>query len=997
MSPNIMTNHTQTCSNSQVFFQDNSRQSSPNRLDTGIIPASKSSPCPHCGKPGWCYSIGELSVCKRQQPPALGWKTTNKPDEEGTPYYAPEANPYQSGLSGRRPAKRIRSNAPAPNPAPISAGCQILQLPESAGNCPQPQPISDECWGIFKKGLPSDREIVEELVFDYGGDRVIHRFQWPDPNNPKGRSKTYRQSHIAEGKKIWAKGDTAWPPYHLDEILELLQSAPEPEALAILLVEGEPNVELARACGIAAMTLQGSNWKEAEIGAMVQALQMTGKNLILLNLRDHDDVGIKKSKTVQLVCARLGFPCIIIDPIAIYPDIPDKGDIKEILDAMNPEEFIRRLEAEIHARAGEQSIEIIDDIPENKPSEKPPTPRALAAELAEDYGAQWKFDNEHKCWRIWNGKIWEKAEEGNFASLLKRTIDARNIAYKGSAYLNDVLALLTHDLREKHWSMWDRKRYIAFANQVFDFEKGEALEFAPGMGFTSNLPFPFKALRLSDNSDALAILKENCPHTYQWMNGAMRGDKKKILKLLAVINGLLKFRFFDLQMFVHLVGKPGSGKGTFARLLQKIVGRENHKGCKISHLDDGSTKASIVDKQLVVFPDERTTTGVDNILLLTGGDTISYREVYKPASDAFFYGLLLICSNHPIFVGDTTGIDRRLCLIGFDNPVPAHLRNSNIEQNMEGEISQLIAIALNLSDALVGDLIRGTGANQIAEFKLNEWEMKLQTNSVAAHFDEHLIIDPTAKTQTSKIYEHYKDWCNSTLKAISHVRYPQTLEELCIDYLQLEGVRWKRSGGRSWFEGLRLRGENELDLPTYTDTLSITIPTNTGFDAGSNGVSAGLVRGSEPAPNGNYSDLRGLSPGNFPENSDSLQSLTEAESSASETVKVNAEENTKKVCTNPVNPVNPVKPLQGKDSEPRMDLSKLRQTPLKPGDWAVISDEYGRKDRRGQEILILDFAKPHETELWFRVRVASEEVSEEVSIPARALMPSGWRRSHDSK
>jgi phage/plasmid-associated DNA primase len=701
-------------------------------------------------------------------------------------------------------------------------------------------------------------------------------------------------------------------------------------------VEGEPNVELARACGIAAMTLQGSNWKEPEIVAMVEALRATGKNIVLVKLRDNDATGIKKGKTVQLVCDRLQFPCIVIDPVAIRADIPEKGDIKEILDAMSPDEFIKRLEAEIHARVGERQRDSgeVDDITfEEKPPNKPPTPREMARELAETYGHLWKFQNEQKCWRVWNGQIWEKAEEGNFATLVKRTIDARNIAYKGSAYLNDVLALLTHDLRQKHWSIWDRKRYIAFANQVLDCEKGEALEFSPGMGFTSNLPYQFKPLRASA-PDSIAALQANCPNTYKWMNGTMQGDFKKILKLLAVINGMLKFRFFDLQMFVHLVGKPGSGKGTFARLLQKIVGRENHKGCKISRLEDGSTMASVIDKQLVVCPDERTTTGVDTILSLTGGDIISYREVYKPATDAYFYGTLLICSNHPIFVGDTTGLDRRLCLIGFDNPMPAYLRDSGIEQSMEGEISQLIAISLNLSDALVTELIRGTGAGQIAEFKLSEWEMKVQTNSIAAHFDENLIVDPTASTPTGKLYEHYKNWCGSTLKAVSHIKYPKMLEELCVDYLQIPGVKYKRSGGRSWFEGLRLRAENETEPPTHTDTLSNSIPVNQ-INTRFNGVSSELARGSEPLSDGNYSDLSGLSSPQCPRNLASNKALTEEvpQSLISQTERVN--ENVEKkepVSSNPVNPVESSEPLLDMGYEPNVkpiaNPDELHQTPL---------------------------------------------------------------------
>jgi CRISPR-associated protein Cmr3 len=54
-----------------------------------LVPVTKSNPCPHCGKPDWCYSIGELSICNRDQPPAPGWEATSKADKDGKIYYAP--------------------------------------------------------------------------------------------------------------------------------------------------------------------------------------------------------------------------------------------------------------------------------------------------------------------------------------------------------------------------------------------------------------------------------------------------------------------------------------------------------------------------------------------------------------------------------------------------------------------------------------------------------------------------------------------------------------------------------------------------------------------------------------------------------------------------------------------------------------------------------------------------------------------------------------------
>ncbi|MEK0195905.1 hypothetical protein WME70_31475, partial [Microcoleus anatoxicus PTRS1] len=53
-----------------------------------LVRATKSSPCPHCGKPDWCYSVGDLSVCNRDQPPAPGWEATSKTDKDGHYFYA---------------------------------------------------------------------------------------------------------------------------------------------------------------------------------------------------------------------------------------------------------------------------------------------------------------------------------------------------------------------------------------------------------------------------------------------------------------------------------------------------------------------------------------------------------------------------------------------------------------------------------------------------------------------------------------------------------------------------------------------------------------------------------------------------------------------------------------------------------------------------------------------------------------------------------------------
>ena len=193
--------------------------------------------------------------------------------------------------------------------------------------------------------------------------------------------------------------------------------------------------------------------------------------------------------------------------------------------------------------------------------------------------------------------------------------------------------------------------------------------------------------------------------------------------------------------------------------------------------------------------------------------------------------------------------DRRLCLVNFDSPVSAELRNPGIEAAMDAEIAQFIAVCLSLSDMTATENIRGIGASQIAEFKLREWEMKCQTNSTAAHFDDCLVVDPTATISTGKLYEHYKDWCEKGgLKAVAHTKYPRMLSDLLTD-LRIDGVQYSKARGRSNFVGLRLR-TNTDEHPTYSESID-------GDMTGIDGDMTGMRRGSQPLLVGNYSNMTG--------------------------------------------------------------------------------------------------------------------------------------------
>ncbi|QIZ72293.1 DUF3854 domain-containing protein [Oxynema aestuarii] len=458
-------------------------------------------------------------------------------------------------------------------------------------------------------------------------------------------------------------------------------------------------------------------------------------------------------------------------------------------------------------------------------SRKRPSPRELGLAIAEKYQFKWAFHDEQLVWRQFDGKAWHTLRDGVFAQMVFEEIEARNVEFDTARYVKNTIDILKLKLTVPYWKTWDRSRYIAFDNGILDLKTANLLEHHPRYRFTSHL----KRAYLQPPARAIALnpleqLRQYCPHTYRYMMWAMDSDPKRVLKLLAIINGVLTRRFYDLEMFVHLVGEPGSGKSTFARLLQKMVGKGNYESSSLKKLSQDYEIAKIINSQLVVCPDEdRKFGGFGGLKALTGGDNISYREIYKHPASSPFYGTIVILSNQAIFAGDTTGLDRRTCLVSFPNRLKKHQRDPQIELSIEGELSHLTWIVLSLRDRQINEVLRGLGIFHIPEFQLQAWQLCVQTNSAAAHLEEFLVNKPHSYTPVVELYAHYQEFCKqSGAIAFSRERYLQDLTRIANHNLEWQGLRRDGlvlDGKRTQvFWGIHLRnGVTDNHLPTPSE------------------------------------------------------------------------------------------------------------------------------------------------------------------------------------
>jgi hypothetical protein len=103
-------------------------------------------PCPHCGKPDWCYFLGVLSVCNRDYSEAApGWRLTSKRDSQGGRFFAP----IEQQQKAIRPAQKRIWEYPDREGNPL---VRIIRIDDGKGGKPKRW---QEHWNgkVWVKGL----------------------------------------------------------------------------------------------------------------------------------------------------------------------------------------------------------------------------------------------------------------------------------------------------------------------------------------------------------------------------------------------------------------------------------------------------------------------------------------------------------------------------------------------------------------------------------------------------------------------------------------------------------------------------------------------------------------------------------------------------------------------------------------------------------------------------------------------------------------------------
>ncbi len=686
--------------------------------------------------------------------------------------------------------------------APLNQNISCARLESPATDAPQPQLRTDK-----KRGA------VQVTTYAYSDRQWVERLQWVDSGKVKGHSKDFFPWYLdSENKPICKKGALEWLPYRWEEALAAVQVS---KANALLMVEGEGCVEAYRAIGIAAITLPGSAWGGKDLEAF--ANRCKAFNLTVVFHPDHDATGQSKAEKLSHACAMAGVPCLILNPLNLYSDLPEAGDIVDILKAVALPEFVKRLEAEIRRTTESYSAnqEASSSFQERSPKQ---SITEIAAEIAENYRDRLAWNDESEQWMRYEAEfpgVWSVESDTAIGAVVLDEFESRlELGYK-ARWIEETIKILKWKLLLKKWEQ--PANLIPFKNGVLNTQSNQFLPHAPGYRLTWALP--------RDHNP----LAKDWGTIEAWFDEATGGSAALKNILLCWLNACLKGRS-DLQRFLHLTGPGGTGKGTFIRLTISLIGAKNHHPSSLADwCGNRFEPVNAYKKRLITFPDEdKYSGGLGNFKKLTGGDAIRGEIKRKQAFDFKFEGMVMLASNYPIFSGDTSsGINRRLLMVPFDQIISPQKRR-NLDAEFESELAALTNYVLAIPDQEVTDTLRQS-INQSPEVVERTWDWLIRQNSVAAWLNECVIRDPAAcervgcnRENVETLFGSYYRYCEQSGSRPKGSREfsPALLELVNSDPALNWGIEKKRVSTGFMMHGLRLRNAGDLDQPHCLEALS---------------------------------------------------------------------------------------------------------------------------------------------------------------------------------
>jgi putative DNA primase/helicase len=215
------------------------------------------------------------------------------------------------------------------------------------------------------------------------------------------------------------------------------------------------------------------------------------------------------------------------------------------------------------------------------------------------------------------------------------------------------------------------------------------------------------------------------------------------------------------QKIFLLVGPRRSGKGTIARVLTAMLGRENVAGPTLYSLTQNFGLASLIGKPLAIISDARlsgrsdASIVVERLLAISGEDTLSVPRKYREDWTGQLPTRLLVLTNELPRLSDASGaLASRFVILVMTRSFYGK-EDHGLTGKLVTELPSILNWAIDGRDRLTkrGHFIQPTSAQQAAG------ELADLASPIGAFVRDRCSVGPEYAVDTGAIYKAWVIWC----------------------------------------------------------------------------------------------------------------------------------------------------------------------------------------------------------------------------------------------